>query len=1329
MKITSFDIHEFGLLEKQSHSLEEGVCIFLGKNEAGKSTALEFFRTLLTGFPFARTKKGKEGLFANKSKQMGGILEIESTYAGFLKIERKATLFQVFNKEGLLLSHKVYEHLLSNVTRDIYSALYGFSLTELQTLQSLEDEEVQAVLYGASSALHAFSPQKALTQIDNRLLAKGNKSLVANESFKNFFKANCTRIEQINAEIKNLIAQNKEIDTFYAEIEEKAHLISELRTNKSHKQEELQLLQRKIQAWQIYSEWHMLLQKIQRIPESAKNFPLKALETLHILEQKISTTKEEIEEKSQEKRNLQASIEKKILNTELLKKQTEISRLTEFKSSYRNALNAMPLLEKKAKDMEKELSTQLAYLGNEWNREKIEKLDFSIQNQEKIENFGKKIDALLQEMKAEEQAIYYLNQEIHSVENEIHLFQEKNSALPSKELNIQEYEYTKLEEYYTRALYSDTFSQKKRADLNKCTQEFEDALKNYSFDFELSEATINTLLESQHKASVIAKSMQMQEEKKSIEEHNIQQIEKALIKHEKRNTELLNERYNLNAKEIEDIRQEERQLNLLQDCVKEQARLREIFKAEQENMLKHTATQAFSIKRTLLSLCLFIMASLCFALFYSSAFLSYSSLPTDFLTQNATLINILPFLGEIPHFIEISTSLCFVLFLLSFAFFLYLLPMINPNIRNAKKSLEESHKKLSTMKKNLHTLNEKKLALYSFFAIEKLNEDFFDIRRNAINKEVEKSQKSFLLKEKIDEITREIDTLEEEKEKSKEFLHAIQESFVRSQRQWEELFTPFAFTSFPKAENMHRDFARLEQIKLSLQAKKNIEEELISLEAEITKLSQLIATLFPHLSIHSDKSTLLEKTKEILLKYSEEEKIQQARNNLKEQIDIQAEKKEVLLLELIQKQQALARIKEEKNQEEILYYSYLKQKNFDEMLPAVQVKSRMTQAEKCLQLYKQLETLKYEIEKNQEEIERFSKPLAEIFYELGNVYKIQADELIQNFDTLLKQAQDENALMQEKQREEQQLAQYEELLLQKNNEIQNLNKDVQNIFSSVSLNNKEDFEKQAHYAAEFAEHTKQLQHIEDKLQFLARDKDLKDFIQEFEGIELAYLQSSSVQLEQEVRDIQEKEDEECTNHARIKAHIGMLENSSQLSELRQEKSILEEKNAHALDTYMTYTLAQSFIKKTKAEYEKEKQPELIKKASEIFSFITDGKWQNIVSSLEDNSLTINPAKGSPLSPDKLSQGTKEQLYLSLRLAYILLASQYKESLPILMDDIFVNFDEQRAKQSAKTLNKIVEDNKNQQILFFTCHEHIARILKENITCSTLYTIEKGLIRV
>ncbi|MDV2887592.1 hypothetical protein RYX45_20680, partial [Alkalihalophilus pseudofirmus] len=69
--------------------------------------------------------------------------------------------------------------------------------------------------------------------------------------------------------------------------------------------------------------------------------------------------------------------------------------------------------------------------------------------------------------------------------------------------------------------------------------------------------------------------------------------------------------------------------------------------------------------------------------------------------------------------------------------------------------------------------------------------------------------------------------------------------------------------------------------------------------------------------------------------------------------------------------------------------------------------------------------------------------------------------------------------------------------------------------------------------------------------------------------------------------------------------------------------------------------------------------------------------------------------------NELSQATTEQLYVSIRLA---LATTLYENyqFPIIIDDSFVNFDAGRTRKVIELLKKLAGN----QILFFTCHEHL-----------------------
>ena len=74
-----------------------------------------------------------------------------------------------------------------------------------------------------------------------------------------------------------------------------------------------------------------------------------------------------------------------------------------------------------------------------------------------------------------------------------------------------------------------------------------------------------------------------------------------------------------------------------------------------------------------------------------------------------------------------------------------------------------------------------------------------------------------------------------------------------------------------------------------------------------------------------------------------------------------------------------------------------------------------------------------------------------------------------------------------------------------------------------------------------------------------------------------------------------------------------------------------------------------------------------------------------------------------MDASSLSRGTVEQLYLCLRLGLAETFAERAESLPIILDDVLVNFDPGRAASVAEALADTAERH---QVLFFTCHPHL-----------------------
>ncbi len=130
-------------------------------------------------------------------------------------------------------------------------------------------------------------------------------------------------------------------------------------------------------------------------------------------------------------------------------------------------------------------------------------------------------------------------------------------------------------------------------------------------------------------------------------------------------------------------------------------------------------------------------------------------------------------------------------------------------------------------------------------------------------------------------------------------------------------------------------------------------------------------------------------------------------------------------------------------------------------------------------------------------------------------------------------------------------------------------------------------------------------------------------------------------------------------------------------------------------------LALFVLEKAREKYEETHRPEVLREAEKTFSRLTSGRYVGIRSPLgEKGALRVVAADRSELAPGQLSRGTAEQLYLSIRFGFVRRFLRGTEPLPLVFDDILVNFDPDRALAACEAIAELAQEA---QILYFTCH--------------------------
>ncbi|MDK9709446.1 MAG: AAA family ATPase [Desulforhopalus sp.] len=140
--------------------------------------------------------------------------------------------------------------------------------------------------------------------------------------------------------------------------------------------------------------------------------------------------------------------------------------------------------------------------------------------------------------------------------------------------------------------------------------------------------------------------------------------------------------------------------------------------------------------------------------------------------------------------------------------------------------------------------------------------------------------------------------------------------------------------------------------------------------------------------------------------------------------------------------------------------------------------------------------------------------------------------------------------------------------------------------------------------------------------------------------------------------------------------------------------------------YILVKLAAKVLQQAIERYREEHQDPVLKIAAGYFSKLTLGSFAGLRTDVDDAGQPVLVGvrdNGLRLTVDKMSSGTRDQMFLALRLASLEWRWQTEEPMPFIIDDILINFDDLRARACLEILAGLGEKN---QVILFTHHRRI-----------------------
>jgi uncharacterized protein YhaN len=151
--------------------------------------------------------------------------------------------------------------------------------------------------------------------------------------------------------------------------------------------------------------------------------------------------------------------------------------------------------------------------------------------------------------------------------------------------------------------------------------------------------------------------------------------------------------------------------------------------------------------------------------------------------------------------------------------------------------------------------------------------------------------------------------------------------------------------------------------------------------------------------------------------------------------------------------------------------------------------------------------------------------------------------------------------------------------------------------------------------------------------------------------------------------------------------------------------------AEAAERFIKVETASTLLRWAVDRYRERRQGPMLARASAIFSELTLGAFERLSVDYDSQPLALAAVRagGKRVEIAGMSEGTRDQLYLALRLAALELHCEHGPALPFVADDLFINFDDKRAKAGLRVLAGLAT---RMQVIFLSHHDHLVEVVNE-----------------
>lgn len=238
--------------------------------------------------------------------------------------------------------------------------------------------------------------------------------------------------------------------------------------------------------------------------------------------------------------------------------------------------------------------------------------------------------------------------------------------------------------------------------------------------------------------------------------------------------------------------------------------------------------------------------------------------------------------------------------------------------------------------------------------------------------------------------------------------------------------------------------------------------------------------------------------------------------------------------------------------------------------------------------------------------------------------------------------------------------------------------------------------------------------VNERLAELSSAQDLKSFIEQVKAHNLDELNAHLDRLTSDKQRHQDEQKKLLADIALAKNELETIAGESRATEIAEEAEGLAGEIQSEVEHYIKLRLSSAILSKAIERYRQSNQSPVLEASSKYFKAITRESFLGLRADYDykgDPVIKAIRPNGSLLTVQELSDGSRDQLFLALRLGGLDKYTKNNEPVPFIVDDVLVHFDDDRSSAALYTMSRLANST---QIIFFTHHQHLVDLAKNTL---------------